>query len=75
MLMRSYLECSLFFSLFVAEFNQPTVGHNDFYCIHLFVALLTSDSLSDETFKYLIETTMATFLVEKMELLFSRVSL
>jgi hypothetical protein len=39
--------------------DQPTVGHNGIYGIHLFVALLTSDPLSDETFKYLTETIMA----------------
>jgi hypothetical protein len=48
----------MFCSSFVTEFNQPAVGHNDFYCIHLFVALLTSDPVSDETFKYLTETIM-----------------
>jgi hypothetical protein len=75
MLMCSYLECGLLCSSFVSEFNQPTVGHKDFYCIHSFVALLTSDPLSYETFKYLIETIMATFLAEKMELLFLSVFL
>jgi hypothetical protein len=67
MLMFSYLEFSLFCSSFVTEFNQPTVGHNDFYWIRLLVVLLTSGLLSDETFKYLIETIMATFLAEEMK--------
>ena len=73
MLMCSYLECSLFCK-FVTEFNQPAVRHSDVHCIHLFVALLTSDPLSDEIFKYLVETIMATFLGTKT-IFFIRVSL